>query len=343
MNSLSLLKYLGLYSAVFSLSLLCSQPVISSAQAETRVRGFNMYTGITDADIDALQRFGPNTVRYAIAWNEADDATLEEYNAHIDAELPRIDEIVSRCAGLGIKVILNLHSPPGGFLSRNPSYHRMFAEAQFQQAAIDTWVKLATRYKDNANVVAYDLYNEPAQHKVAAGLKDSNQLHLATINAIRALGDNHKIIVEAVYGNRVSRLKKINLPNIEYSFHIYYPHSFTHQGIARNNKASYPTKKVNKALVKNYLQQFVKFQKKNKVPIFIGEFSMVRWAPGKSSYLFLKDLIGLFEKNKWSWTYHIYRNYDGWSVEHSSNKNDPNIVEGFTDRGLLLKKYFDLD
>ena len=44
------------------------------------------------------------------------------------------------------------------------------------------------------------------------------------------------------------------------------------------------------------------------------EFSAVAWAPGADQYL--RDCISIFEEYGWDWTYHAFREWPGWSVEH---------------------------
>lgn len=52
------------------------------------------------------------------------------------------------------------------------------------------------------------------------------------------------------------------------------------------------------------------------VHIYIGEFSAPRWAPGAAMYL--ADCISLFEEYNWDWSYHAYREWTGWSLEHDN-------------------------
>ena len=60
----------------------------------------------------------------------------------------------------------------------------------------------------------------------------------------------------------------------------------------------------------------VEFQKKYQVPIYVGEFSAVSWAPVDSLVRYLTEAIELFEENGWSWTYHSFGGgYPGWNPE----------------------------
>lgn len=44
-----------------------------------------------------------------------------------------------------------------------------------------------------------------------------------------------------------------------------------------------------------------------------GELSFA-WAEGAGEYL--TDCISLFEEYGWNWSYHAFREWSGWSVEH---------------------------
>jgi endoglucanase len=94
---------------------------------------------------------------------------------------------------------------------------------------IPIWTQLALRYKDRSSYVLYEILNEP--HSIDAELWGSIQGRV--IDAIRATGDKHSIIVGGVEFNSIDEL--FNLPtypddNIIYTFHFYDPYLFTHQG-----------------------------------------------------------------------------------------------------------------
>ncbi|MGB9602347.1 MAG: glycosyl hydrolase family 5, partial [Limisphaerales bacterium] len=107
---------------------------------------------------------------------------------------------------------------------------------------------------------------------------------------------------------------------------MYRPHKFTHQGVYDTNSGiAYPGvidgKYWDKSQLRKELEQTRAFQKKYNVHIYIGEFSAIRWAPGKSAYNYLSDLIDIFEEYGWDWCYHAFREWDGWSVEHGQDKS----------------------
>jgi hypothetical protein len=78
------------------------------------------------------------------------------------------------------------------------------------------------------------------------------------------------------------------------------------------------------------------------VPIYIGEFSAVRWAPAPDAARWLLDVINLLEARGWSWSYHAFREWNGWDLEMdnsywTSNMPAPTPVGYQTDRATVLK------
>ncbi|QYR23757.1 glycoside hydrolase family 5 protein [Paenibacillus sp. sptzw28] len=156
----------------------------------------------------------------------------------------------------------------------------------------------------------------------------------------------------------------IDDPKVIYSVHMYNPFSFSHQGLSTVNKApvstDWPDKIAYPGMINDVywdkemlikgtnqsvgLQPVIDFQKKYNVPIYVGEFSATRWAPGTAEYT--RDLIEIFEEYGWSWTYHAYREWHGWDPEYNevmtsdANRESAKATEP-TDRELILKSYFD--
>lgn len=76
------------------------------------------------------------------------------------------------------------------------------------------------------------------------------------------------------------------------------------------------------------------------MPIYIGEFSCVRWAPNNSAYNYIRDCIEIFEEYNWDYDYFSFRTWNGWSVEHSTGYYDDVLPTTKTGRELLFRSYF---
>ena len=247
---------------------------------------------------------------------------------------------------LGLNVLLDLHTSPGG---RDPKLNwRMFNEKQFQDAFLSVWEMMASRYKNESIIMGYDLVNEPDDRDVMPDLMNWHDLASATAQRIRAIDPSRTLIVEASPGggwNTLPNFEPLPFDNIIYSFHMYEPELFTFQNLNTNDTPLYypgviDGKIWNKEQLRTLLQPNVDWQKAHNVSLHIGEFSAVRWAPGNSTANYLSDLIDLFEEFGWNWDYHAFREFQGWDVEMIGDKDHPQRSPVPTDRQLLLMEWF---
>lgn len=318
----------------------------SQAQINKRLRGFMLSPSVTTADIDELKSYGANFVRYQLGWEGAavDTANETEYFAWLETALVQLDTIILACERNNLKLLINLHSPPGGYVTREePAQYRIFTDKWAQDAFVKTWQQIATRYVNNQTVMGYQIVNEPAIRRLVAGLDDWNTLARKTATSIRAIDTVHTIVIPPIFGDtaRINKLKPVRLKNIAYSVHMYYPRNFTNQGIlGYKNGVQYPTKSNNKTQTLKYLRKLIQFQNKYKAKIFIHEFSVIRWAPNGTGAKYLKDVISIFEKYKWNWAYHAWREYNGWSLEHTNDINNHDKSTTLTDRAKVVMSYF---
>lgn len=129
---------------------------------------------------------------------------------------------------------------------------------------------------------------------------------------------------------------------------MYVPHQFTHQGVySKTPGLSYPGaiegKPWDKAALRRVLQPVRDWQRDYGVHMYIGEFSAIRWAPDDSAFRYLRDCIDVFEEFGWDWSYHAFREWDGWSVEHGSDKDDHARSATPNSRERLLREWFGKD
>ena len=289
-----------------------------------------------------------NVIRWQITrnWSHRDtDRDLAEYDSWIDDRLAELDKVLESCRQYGIKVVVDLHSPPGGRYANNDM--AIFYEAEYQDYFVALWEKIARRYKGNPMIWGYDLINEPIQNKPPPeGLADYLDTQVRTAKAIRAIDTEVPVFIEAAKADSPEgflELEPVDISNVIYEVHIYVPSEFTHQGVHRKwMPTEYPGKisnvEWNKEQLRRVLQPVREFQLAYNVHIYVGEFSAIRWAPGAANYL--RDCIELFEEYGWDWTYHAYREYDGWSVEYGSDPMDHSPAKTITDRKALLLNWF---
>ena len=86
-----------------------------------------------------------------------------------------------------------------------------------------------------------------------------------------------------------------------------------------------------------------KFQLKNQVPVWIGEFSAIRWAKGAEVYI--NDLVSIFEDYGWGWTYFSLNGWHGWNPDYNEiqpkeNEWKSHFVGTTSSRWATLKQLF---
>jgi hypothetical protein len=106
------------------------------------------------------------------------------------------------------------------------------------------------------------------------------------------------------------------MDNVIYQAHMYMPHEFTHQGVHGQWKpARYPDPERgwDREYIRRQLAPVLAFRERHGARIYIGEFSAIAWADGADRYI--ADVAAIFEECGFDWTYHAFREWQGWSVE----------------------------
>ena len=287
---------------------------------KTPLRGVMLPHSPTERDFADLHEWGVTLVRYQMArytggWSAAQKRDVVRYRAWLDGKLDILDKIVLPMAEkYGIQVAVDLHSVPG-------DSKLIFNDQGCIDEFVDTWRRIARRFKGRKNIYGYDLFNEPAQGEKA--ICDYWELQCRAAEAIRAVDGQSVIIVESNSMDcpqAFSYLSPLAMDNVIYQVHVYNPGAYTHQGVGlqarEGDGVKWPNEARNwdKEYIRRELKPVLEFQKRHKAKIYVGEFSAIGWAPGAANYL--KDAIELFEEFGWDWTYHAFREWNGWSVEH---------------------------
>ena len=183
---------------------------------------------ITQADIQRIAQLGFNSVRPAM--NARLFLSEGENPIYQDEGFELLDNLVKWCKQSGIYVIIDMHAAPGGQTGQNiddsiNDEPRLFMNPTNQDRLVALWVKIATRYKDEPTVAAYDLLNEPLPERTGAEAKYKDALeplYKRITQAIREVDKKHMITVEgANWANDWSVFTKPFDDNLVYQFHYY--------------------------------------------------------------------------------------------------------------------------
>jgi endoglucanase len=339
-----------------------------SAETPVRMRGFTVSSLSPENLRDAREQWGANIVRWQlnvidstavrkkISKQEAWDEVFAKFPAGLDAARDQ-----------GMTVVFSF--PQNAFIPHAPSRANKEVYAEFWrdedgrnlQTLVDAWKRIATLCADRPDQpIWFDLMNEPLDWtQMPSYPKEWPVWAQRLIDEIRAIDPVHPIVIEPGPGGLCWGFKTFPAlvgKNLIYSLHQYQPQSYTHQGIAdiRNTDLAqaYLERQRgwpgvfgdsgggfwDKARIEKELQPVFDFIGRNPdARIYVGEFSVIRWAPDGANYL--RDTIDIFEQHGWDWTYHAFREFNGWSVEHDNVYSDsPHAAKsvGISDRGAVL-------
>jgi len=204
----------------------------------------------------------------------------------------------------------------------------------------DTVEKISLHFANYGNEIgAYQFISEPVTKLLGISVLPEtwNKIQQTIINIIRKNDPNRYIAITPTLWGIPSYFNKIvpyNDPKIIYNAHMFFPHSYTHQGIGDNElNIAYPGKEE----LQSTLHNLIEFKKEFNVPIQIGSFSVVRWAPNKEKYL--QDSLDIFEENQFSWSYWTWNeNWTGWNLKYEGNIIDgkPELFENENSLSLQI-------
>lgn len=325
-------------------------PCVSAGHdAVERLRGAMIRQEYNPDALRALSDWGANLVRYQMTrnWDQVGDVNRDkqDFMRWIDRSLDTLDKILADCEKLGIVVCVDLHTPPGGRFEDKSM--RMFYEPEYADFYVEVWRHIAARCKDRPAVWGYDLLNEPVQNRPSPeGCDNYWALQERAARAVRAIDPRTAIIVEVDQWDDPGGydfVKPMAVPGVVYQAHMYRPHAFTHQGVhGGKERWAYPgtIKGVvyDKAALRRELQPVRDFQLAYNVPIYIGEFSAIRWGQGADQYL--KDVTEIFEEYGWDWSYHAFREWSGWSLEHGDVESDTQPAAAPPARQAVIRAWF---
>ncbi|HBC88666.1 MAG TPA: hypothetical protein DCZ94_17110 [Lentisphaeria bacterium] len=306
-----------------------------------RLRGAMVRTETSEEDLKILGgKWNANLIRWQLGALKYKTTGLNtpDFDKILDDEIARLDALLPVCRKYGMYVVVDMHSLA----------METFSSTANQDKLVEVWKKLAAHYKGNPVVWGYDIVNEPRLSNWKEGTLLWNDLAERVSKEIRKVDPDTPIIIEPeMLGVPAGfeTLRPVSVPNVIYSVHMYNPGQFTHNRVYDPKQPSYTYpgmidgKMWDKAELERNLKPVIDFQKKYGVHIYVGEFSAIRWSPGADKYL--SDLIDIFEKYDWDWSYHAFREFHGWSLEHGSDINDKNPSATQTDREKIVRSWLD--
>jgi aryl-phospho-beta-D-glucosidase BglC (GH1 family) len=247
---------------------------------------------ITEKDVDALKKWGFNSIRLPMHYNlytlAVDKEPVPGENTWIETGFTLTDNLLKWCKKNKMYLILDLHATPGGQGNDRPIADidtlkpRLWESDANQKKTIALWKKLAERYKDEEWIGGYDLINE-TNYKLEGNVS-LKKLFSSIMQKIRSVDNNHIIFIEGnQFANDYTGLTPPWDKNMVYSFHKYW------------NPATVET-----------IQKYLDLRERFNVPLWMGE-------SGENNNEWFKSAVNLFETNNigWSW----------WTIKKTGSEN----------------------
>jgi endoglucanase len=241
-----------------------------------------LHNMITEKDIDALKKWGFNSIRLPMHYNlftlPVDKEPVKGQNTWLETGFKLTDNLLSWCKKNKMYLILDLHATPGGQGNDRPIADidtlkpRLWESESNQKKTIALWKKLAIRFKDEEWIGGYDLINE-TNYKLE-GNESLKKLFSAITKEIRMIDKKHIIFIEGnQFANDFTGLTPPWDNNMVYSFHKYW------------NPTTVET-----------IQKYLDMRDKFNVPLWMGE-------SGENTNEWFRAAVNLFETNNigWSW------------------------------------------
>jgi endoglucanase len=329
------------------------------------VRGFMVGGDWSEKTFKDMSSWGANVVRLQLdPVNLAKPFKLPFWDAWPQV-LDEIEQAVKNANKYGIKVVVDLHVPPMPKIMEKSEFDKpeLWHDPELDSSFLRFWTDVAKRLKPyNKGIWGYDLLNEPLDRsQLPWEPKQWRPLAVNLLKAIRAVDPDVWIIYEPGPGSLdrgFDGLVPLPDTHVIYSVHSYYPGEFTGQGLdyvggfdrtdlSKKKDVHYPSKingvYYDKSEIEKALAPAIDFAKKWHVPMYVGEFSVIRWAPKADAVQWLKDSVDIFEQLGWSWSYHAFREFNGWSLENDETfwhegMPVPQPVNYITERGKVIRK-----
>jgi len=274
------------------------------------------------------ERLNLNSVRITLDVRLYADRMGLSPEAAFDENIQWASSMLDACKSAGVTGIISMSQfpidPSKGLTQESPEFWGSQAElAEVRRIA----GVIAGSFKGRgAELGGYEFLNEPLVRNGSEAIVPPQwpALMKDIVTGIRMHDPQRWIVVTPGAGGMPTGYKgfsPLDDSRIVYGAHMYVPYVFTHQGIGDYRLGyAYPgridLKFWNRKALSSYMSDLIGFKNKYGVPVWIGEFSAIRWAPGADKYLL--DLAAEFNAQGWGWSYFSFGEYHGWNPDYGT-------------------------
>lgn len=237
---------------------------------------------VKEADIKAIKEWGFDHIRLPFHYKVFYDPTTDQF---LEDGFDLLDDFIRWCKKYDLMIILDMHATPGAQnhlnISDSDGTARLWTEPEpYQKQTIKIWEEFAIRYKDETQIIGYDLINEPVLpegYNVALFRKFYTDL----IGAVRKIDTNHIMFVEGNwFATDFTGLTPPMDDNMVYAFHKYW------------NETSL-----------NTIQYLIDIRNEFQVPLWLGE-------SGENSNSWFYEVTRMVESQNIGWNWWTHKKYN---------------------------------
>lgn len=292
--------------------------------APIQLKGFNWGWWGTAQSGDAAEAvaMSANVIRMPIRWyfgGQGSDIRQTGAPGNIKPEgLLQLDQYIAWCMEQKLWVILFLGSDQGA----GDSDDNYWTNPQLRSELITTWKFLASRYKDQPYIAAYEILSEPHPKKPATG-NDVKLFYEELITAIREVDQETPLMIGANDHYDINLMDEVFTTldnNLIYTFNFYLPTDYIKP--EKREEAGLPIVSypgtytdfdgnevtLSKAYIESVLQPALDFRHKNNVPVFVNQVGARSRCPGNLQYM--TDVADIFFNEEIPFTYWTFRTRD---------------------------------
>lgn len=308
--------------------------------------GYNIYAyyDINKNQIKTIKdNYGLNLFRWELIDDTYDpisskfsDSDFVQALKWVDMKIEQTKLFLTYCQQNCIKVIIDMHNSYG---AQTVDGGRAYLyDADIREKNFEMWRRIVSAVNGHPAIYAYGLINEPNNNFASVITNEETRYTMSVqeyqvqlMDEITKIDPNAKFMVTCTYFSKAeafTSMKPLKNKNVIYEFHNYFTGDYSVTSTSSNYYPGYYDSKygvvVDKQSLREHLKPIRDFQLAYNVPIYVGEFGVVRWA--QNAHQWIQDNIDIFEEYGWDYTYFdlISRN-NSFSPETASSATHNNV------------------
>lgn len=289
-------------------------------------------TYFQEKDAEFLQKMGCNTIRIPFNYRvfESDERPFH-YNEKI---FEYMDFVVETCAKHGIYSVIDYHAVQGYENAFHCSDNitgvmQLYHSKECRNRCVKLWEYVADHYKDNENVIGYDLINEPGPGD--SEINSLKELYRELVKAVRAIDGRHILFLEGpALSNQFDCMDEVFDGNMAFSPH-YYHSGPKFEGLAKEKWRS---------VIEQDVTERSRMSEQLGIPCWFGEMGISAGRYGAVRLECMDITLDILNQRGISWTLWTYKDLYRMGL-FSTAENCPWREQ--TRRFIRLKEKYRLD